>query len=64
MVAALRLKVSQVEALQQDKGDKESQDKIDDSGGIMFETVIQSPMGGEGVEGIIFNIPSAMACLP
>jgi hypothetical protein len=30
----------------------------------MFKTVIQSPMGGEGVEEVIFNIPSAMACLP
>jgi hypothetical protein len=30
----------------------------------MFKAMIQSPMGGERVEEVIFNIPSTMACLP
>ena len=45
MDPALRFEVSQVEALQQDKGDKERKNKIHDSGRIMFKAVIQSPMG-------------------
>ena len=60
MDPALRVEVSQIEALWQDKGDKE----IDDSDGVMFKAMIQSPMGGEGVEEVIFNIPSTMACFP
>jgi len=64
MNPAWGFEIFQVEALEQDKGDKESQDKIDDSGGVMFKAVIQSPVGGEGVEEVIFDIPSTMACLP
>jgi len=30
----------------------------------MFKAMIQSPMSGERVEEVIFNIPSTMACLP
>jgi hypothetical protein len=30
----------------------------------MFKAMIQSPMGGERVEEVIFNIPSTMACFP
>jgi len=30
----------------------------------MFKAVIQSPMGREGIEEVIFNIPSAMAYFP
>ena len=30
----------------------------------MFKAVIQSPMGGEGVEEVIFDIPSAVAYFP
>ncbi len=45
MDSALRFEISQVETLTQDKGDKEGKNEIDDSGGIMFKAMIQSPMG-------------------
>lgn len=64
MDPGLRFEISQVEALQQDKNDKEGQNKIYDGSGIMLKTMIQSPMGGERVEQVIFNIPSTMAYFP
>ena len=30
----------------------------------MFKAMIESPMGGEGIEEVIFNIPSAIAYFP
>ena len=57
MDPALRFEISQVEALKQDKSDKEDQNKIYNGSGIMFKTMIQSPMGLQSVEKVIFDIP-------
>lgn len=62
--SAWRLEVSKVEALKQDEGDKEGQDEIEDGSGLMFKTMIQRPMGGEGVKEVIFNVPAIVTNLP
>lgn len=62
--SAWRLEVSEIEALKQDKGDKECQDEIEDSGRLMFKTMIQRPMGCEGVKEVIFNVPAIVTDLP
>ena len=61
---ALRLQVAVVEALKQHEGDEEGQHEIEDGRGIVLEAVIQGPMGDEGVEEIVLDVPAAVTGPP
>jgi hypothetical protein len=64
MGSALGFEVSEIKALQKDEGDKQSQDEIQDGDGFVFKAMIKGPVGSQGMEQIILNLPPAMADLP
>ena len=57
MGSTLRFEVSQVIALQQDKGNEKGKNKIYNRRRFMFKAVVHRPMSGEGVKEVIFNVP-------
>ena len=64
MATALGFEVSEVKALQKNKGDEQSQNKIEDGGGFVPKAVIEGPVGGQGMKQIILNFPPAVTHLP
>jgi hypothetical protein len=51
------LQVSIVKALQEHKSDEEREDEVEDGRRLMLETVIEGPVGHQGVEEIILDVP-------
>ncbi len=64
MNAPLRFEISVVETLYEHKSNEEGQDEIKDGRGVMLETVIERPVGHQGVEEIVFNLPATMSHVP
>ena len=64
MDASLQLDVPVIEALEEHKGNEEGEDKVEDGCGLMFKTVIEGPMSDQGVEQIIFDIPTSVSDTP
>ena len=52
------------EALQQHVGEEQRQDEVDDRRRIVLEAVVQGPVGAEGVEAVILDIPAIVSRLP
>jgi hypothetical protein len=64
MGTALGFEVSQVKALQKDKGDEQGQDKVQDGGGFVSKAVIEGPVGCQGVKQVVLNLPPGMTDFP
>ena len=64
METPLRFEVRVIETLEEHEGNEEGEDKVEDGCGLMLEAVIEGPMRDEGVEQIIFDIPSSMSDTP
>jgi len=64
MGPAFGLEVSQVKALQKDEGNEQGQGKVEDGGGLVSKTVIEGPVGGQGMKQIILHLPPGMTDLP
>jgi hypothetical protein len=64
MGTSLEFEVSQVKALQEDKGDEQGQNKIHDCGGFVAKAVIEGPVAHEGMKQIILSLPAGMADSP
>jgi len=64
MGTALGFEVSKVETLQKNEGDEQGQNKIQDSGGLMLKTVIEGPVGRQGMKQIVLNLPPAVSDFP
>ena len=50
MDAPLRFEIPLVETLQEREGNEEGKDEIKDRRGVVLETVIERPVGHQGVE--------------
>ena len=50
MDAPLRFEIPVVETLQEREGNEEGKDEIKDRRGVVLETVIERPVGHQGVE--------------
>jgi hypothetical protein len=64
MDTALGFEISQVKALQENEGDEQGQNEIEDGSGFVSKTVIEGPVGGQGMKQIILNLPPAVTDLP
>jgi len=53
-----------VEALEKDEGYEEGEHEVDDGGGIVFEAVVKPVVGGQLVEQVVLDVPSAMTGKP
>ena len=64
VVPPLRLKVPPVKALQQDEGDEEREDEREDGRRLVLEAVIEGPVGHQGVEEIVLDVPPVVRHAP
>ena len=61
---AFRLQVPIVETLEEYKRDEEGKDEVENGRRLMLETVIEGPVGHEGIEEIVFDVPPAVCHTP
>ena len=47
---AVRFQVAKVKALEENKGNKQGEDEVGNGGRLMFETVIERPIGNQRME--------------
>jgi hypothetical protein len=59
--SALRFEVAQVKALDEHEGDEEYEEEVDDGVRMVLEAMVEGPVGGQLVEGAVFDIPASVA---
>jgi len=61
---ALRFEIPIIEALKEHEGNEKGEDEVEDSGGLMLETMIEGPMSDQGMKQIVFDLPAPMSDAP
>ena len=59
--SALGFEVAQEKALDEHEGDEEDEQEVDDGVGMVLEAMVEGPVGGQLVEGAVFDIPASVA---